>query len=354
MMTFKYKENIKIKNTGGEPSVKEKIMKNVLLSIALLILSINMGCSNGSGDTVRLKMSVTTSETSTWVISAKKFAEIVKEKTDGKVIIDVYPNEQLSGGNQSKGIEMLSSGITDLSWHSNLIWASIDTKFGVISLPWIYQDENEAELVLDGEAGDAIKELTLEKGVECLAFGESGFRQVSNNKKPILTPKDLIGLKMRVPNINMLLDVFRILGADAVGMNWSEVFTALQQNTIDGQENPLDVMMSAKIEEVQKYLTAWNYCYDALILGINKKKMDSLSSEYQQVIRDAATEAAQLQKSLNREIIEKQFKQLEALPTMQVTYLTPEQISVFREMVIPIYQKYEPLMGKDLIDLFVR
>jgi tripartite ATP-independent transporter DctP family solute receptor len=343
-------------------------MKKILslVIVMALVLSIGLtGCAAKeeapAGETpatteapkekISLKMSVTTADTSSWTQGAKKFAELVAEKSDGNIEVKVFPNEQLSGGSQSKGIEMLMSGAIDFSFHSNIIYSIMDEKFGVISLPWLIPDTDTADTLLSGTGGEAINELLLEKNVVGLGFGENGFRQLTNSKKAIETPEDLAGLKIRIPGIKMYISLYKALGTDPISMNFSEVFTALQQGTIDGQENPTDVISSSKINEVQKYMTVWNYSYDAIILGMNKDKFESLDADSQAIIKEAAAEACEYQRTLNRELTSTQTQAF-IDGGMEVNVLTPEQMEAFKVKAQSVYTEYEPIMGADLIDAF--
>lgn len=336
-------------------------MKKKLSIILAMVLSLGVlsACGakeetpgTGTSDKVmELKMSTTTADTSTWAMGAKKFAEIVKEKTGGKINITVYPNEQLGGGNQGKGLEMLMSGSADFTYHSNIIYSIMDEKFGVISLPWLIPDTETADRVLGGSGGEAINKLLEEKGIKGLGFGENGMRQITNSKKEITSPDDMKGLKVRIPGIKMYVSLYKALGADPITMNFGEVFTALQQNTIDGQENPTDVISSSKINEVQEYMTEWNYSYDAIILGMNKKLFDGFDAETQQIFIDAGKEASAYQRELNRETSKTQTQAFKD-GGMKVNTLTAEQITAFRAAVEPVYTEYEPIIGKDLINAF--
>lgn len=337
----------------------KKVLSLILAVVMVLSLSLT-GCSSekpageqgqASDKKVTLKFSTTTADTSTWTLGAKKFAEIVGEKTNGRIEVKVYPNDQLSGGNQSKGIEMLMSGSTDITFHSNIIYSVMDERFGVISLPFLINDTETADKVLGGAGGEAINKILLEKNIVGLGFGENGFRQITNSKKPIESPADMSGLKIRIPGIKMFVSLYKALGADPITMNFGEVFTALQQGTIDGQENPTDVISSSKINEVQKYMTVWDYSYDAIIFGMNKDKFESFSAEDQQILKDAAKEACEYQRQINREKAETQTQEF-IDGGMQVNKLTDEQKAAFKETVQSVYTEYEPIMGKDLIDAF--
>lgn len=347
-------------------------MKKVisLILVVILLMSIGLtGCAQDAAtpgpaqpqpdtgtpsapkEKVTLNMSVTSASGSTWEKGALKFAELVNERTGGMIEIKVYPNEQLSGGNQGKGIEMLMSGATDLTYHSNIIYSIMDERFGVISLPFLFSSVDDIDQALAGEGGKAINEMLLEKNVVGLGFGENGFRQLTTGKKPVRSFEDIQNMKIRIPGMKMYTSLFKALGADPLTMNFAEVFTALQQGTIDGHENPLDTIYAAKIHEVQKYITLWDYSYDAIILGMNKDKFESFDTDTQQIFRDAAKEACEYQIKINRELGEEQL-QIFQDTGMEVITLTEEQKAPFREAVKVVYDEYEPIMGKELIDLF--
>ncbi|OPL08482.1 MAG: C4-dicarboxylate ABC transporter substrate-binding protein [delta proteobacterium ML8_F1] len=300
---------------------------------------------------MNLNMSVSTSDTSSWYKGGEYFGELLSERTGGKVTVTVYANEQLSSGSQTKGIEQLQTGVTDLSFHSTIIYSILAPEFGVISLPWLLPNEEAADAALAGAGGDAINEILLANNVMPLGFGENGFRQITNNVREIKTPADMEGLKIRIPGINMYIDLYKELGADPTSMNFSEVFTSLQQGTIDGQENPLSIITTSKLYEVQKYISLWNYSYDPIALGMNKDLFDSMSPELQAIFVEAGQEATEYQKQLNREEGAAAVELLEG-EGMVVTALTDEEIAVFQEKMIPVYEKYEEIIGKELIDAF--
>jgi TRAP transporter solute receptor, dctP family len=331
-------------------------MKKRLLALglsALMALSLT-ACSSGgdqSSKKVQLKMSVTISDTSTWGQAAKKFADEVKEKTNGRIEIQVVANEQLSGGNQAKGVEQLSTGATDISIHSNIIYSVLDPRFSVPSLPFLITSGEQADEKLAGEAGAAINDILLEKNIIGLGFGESGFREITNNKQPITKLDDLKGMKIRVPGMKMYVDLFKSLGADPISMNFAEVFTSLQQGAIDGQENPLDVIDSNQIYTVQKYMSMWDYSYDMLILGFNKTKFESLSPEDQEIIRSAAKDAMAYQRELVRELAKEQLEKFKQ-SGVEVTELKDIDVDSFKTAVEPLYQGYEQEYGADLINKF--
>lgn len=342
----------------------KRLFRNVLFFSLLLLLVSACSSDDGAatdgdaadssgaeGQELELDMSVTVSESSTWFLAAEKLAEDVAEETDGRITIEVFPNEQLSGGDSGKTVELLSKGNIDLTFNSTIIYSILDERLGLPSAPFLFTDLDQVDAAFAGEGGEGIKDILRELGVEPLGFGENGFRQVTNSVHEIKNPDDVNNLKIRIPGITMYTDLWRELGADPSTMTFSEVFTALQQNTIDGQENPIDVIYTSKLEEVQDYITMWNYSYDPLVLGINKKLFESLSEEDQEMFERLGAEAAAYQVEIAREREEEQIEELKE-KGMNFYYPTDEEIEQFRETVEPIYEEYESIWGEDLLEAF--
>ena len=318
---------------------------------AVLALGLT-GCAGGSsGDDSAEKsynwdFTITVSDTSSWQLGADKFAEVLDKESDGRIKVNVFANEQLSGGDPAAGVEQLINGSKAFSYNSTIIYSGIDPRYGAINAPFLYADYDEADAAIENGALDAYKELANETGVELLGFGESGFRQVTNNKHAISKPSDLSGMKMRVPGSSLFLDIYKTLGADPVTMDFSEVFTSLQNGTIDGQENPFDVIFSNGLPEVQKYMSVWNYVYDPLMLGMNKDLYDSLSDSDKELVQRAADEANKVQKTENRKRGDEQLAEMKK--DMKVTELDADQVDKFRDKMSPIYDKYESIWTKKL------
>lgn len=317
---------------------------------AVLALGLT-GCAGGSTDSDSEEsydwdFTITVSDTSSWHLGAEKFAEVLDEESDGRIKVNVFANEQLSGGDPAAGVEQLINGSKAFSYNSTIIYSGIDPRYGAINAPFLYAGYDEADEAIENGALDAYKKLANESGVELLGFGESGFRQVTNNKREITKPADLSGMKFRVPGSSLFLDIYKTLGADPITMDFSEVFTSLQNGTIDGQENPFDVIYSNGLTEVQKYMSVWNYVYDPLMLGMNKDLYDSLSDSDKELVQKAAEEANKVQKADNRKRGDEQLAEMKK--DMKVTELNPDQIDGFRNKMGPIYDKYESIWTKEL------
>ena len=242
-----------------------------------------------------------TTETSTWAQAGRKFGELMEQATGGKVKVDVYAADQLTGGNQSEGIQALMNGDpVQISMHSNLIYSAFDPRFNVVSLPYLFDSVETADTVLDGPAGDKLVEILESYGLHCMGMAENGFRQLTNSEHPVRSVEDMKNLKLRVAGSNLLMKCYELWGADATNMNWSETYTALQQGTVDGQENPLPAIDAASVQEVQKYVSLWNANYDCLFFCINQKLYDSLTPEQQAVVDEAGRKAVAYEREINR------------------------------------------------------
>ena len=241
-------------------------------------------------------------ETCTWAKAGRYFAALMKESTGGKVtvLVDGF-GDQLTNGSQPDGIAALREGDPiQLSMHSNLIYSALDDRFNVVSLPYIYDSYEDADAKFDGEAGQQLKEILEGLGLHCFGIAENGFRQLTNSRRPIKSTADMAGLKIRVAGSNLLMQAYRAWGANATNMNWTETYTALQQNTVEGQENPLPSIASASVQSVQKYISLWNAYYDCLFFCMNEDVYNSLSDEQKEVVDQNARKAVAYERAINR------------------------------------------------------
>ena len=242
-----------------------------------------------------------TTETSTWAEGGRKFGELVEKATGGKIKVNVYAADQLTNGNQSEGIQALIDGDpVQISMHSNLIYSAFDPRFNVVSLPFLFDSVEDADAKLDGEAGEKLKTILDEYGLHCMGIAENGFRQLTNSRQEVKSVEDMKNLKIRVAGSNLLMECYKRWGADATNMNWSETYTALQQKTVEGQENPLPAIDAASVQEVQPYCSLWNANYDCLFFCINGDIYNSLTPEQQEVIDECGKLATDYEREINR------------------------------------------------------
>lgn len=278
-----------------------------------------------------------TTETSTWAQAGQKFAELMAESTGGAVTVKVYAADQLTNGNQSEGIQALMDGDpVQVSMHSNLIYSAFDPRFNVVSLPYLFNSYEDADAKLDGAAGEKLTAILAEYGLHCMGIAENGFRQLTNSVREVKSPADMKGLKLRVAGSNLLMKCYELWGADATNMNWSETFTALQQNTVEGQENPLPAIDSAKVQEVQKYVSLWNANYDCLFFCINADLYNSLTDEQKKIVDENGQKAVEYQREINRAGDDEILNRWQTENGMTVTKTGDLDIDGFKAAVEPV------------------
>ena len=283
-------------------------------------------------------------ETSTWVQAGKYFGELISEATDGAITVECYGQDQLFNGAQTDGIQGVIDNVTQIDMHSNLIYASFNDKFSVVSLPFLFANTDEVDAVLDGEGGEALSAVLEGMGLHVLGIGENGFRHVTNSKHEIITPADMANLKIRVAGSSVLMDAYKSWGADYTTANWSEVYTGLQTGTFDAQEHPVPTMDSAQIQEVQKYVTYWTGSYDCLFFTINQGLYDSLSPELQQIVDECGQKTVEYQREINRAADEETLARWESENGVTVHYLTEDEMVAFKELSDPVYDSYAQLL----------
>ena len=275
-----------------------------------------------------------TTETSTWADGGRKFGELMEKATGGKVKVNIYAADQLTNGNQSEGIQALMNGDpVQISMHSNLIYSAFDPRFNVVSLPFIYDSVEDADAKFDGEAGEKLKEILSEYGLHCMGIAENGFRELTNSVREVKSVDDMKNLKIRVAGSNLLMECYKRWGADATNLNWSETYTALQQNTVEGQENPLPAIDAASVQEVQPYCSMWDAIYDCLFFCINQEIYDGLTSEQQAVVDEAGQKAVEYERYINRSGDEEIMNRWEEKNGVTFTAKEDMDIDSFKEAV---------------------
>ena len=309
--------------------------------------------SSYAGKSYKLKMSSTVGEQSNAVVVAKAFAEDVKAKTGGAVEISVYASDQLSGGDMAKGVENIQNGSIDCAFEPVDVMANMDQTLLTLSLPWTYTSYQEAEDALKGDGGAYITKALDAKGIHTIGFIHNGVRQLTNGKRPVTTPDDIKAMKLRVPGGDVFMKFWKAVGADPVAMAFSELFTALQQGTVDGQENGFDLITTNKFYEVQKYITEWNYSYGAFALVFNKATWDGFEPELQEILLEAAEAACELG---NKNVVDSEAAKRQQCVDAgcEVTTLTDEQIQAFKDLpaVQDYYKEMKELYGTEACAAF--
>lgn len=305
--------------------------------------------TSASAETFRL--SHNTGDTTTWHRGAERFNELLQEATGGDMSVRIFPNAQLSGGDQMRQAEMVGRGALDFVVTSAINVTPLEPQMAVFSLPYLYADYEEVDRTTDGAPGERMKEIMLNHNVVVLAWGENGFREITNSQRPIVTPQDMQGLKVRVAG-PMYIDVMNALGANPQQMQWTETFTALQQGVVDGQENPIGaVIIPQRVYEVQSHLTTWHYSYDPIFLGVSKRLWDSWDEETRARVQDAANEAMAYQKEITRAETAEGLEVLRG-HGMEIHESTPEELQAFREATQPAFDKWADQVGTELVAQF--
>jgi tripartite ATP-independent transporter DctP family solute receptor len=335
--------------------MKRRIWFSVLALTLSLVLLCGCGASvsesGGKYQNIRLVMAVNGTDTQIDSRVARYFAELVAERSGGSVTVDVFPNDQLAGGNATKGIEMIAMGSVDLAAYATCTLAVIDSQLPVATIPWSFDSYTQAREVIDATGGDYYAERLAAKGITYIGSFHNGFRQLTNSKTVVDDPADLKNLKIRVPGSEVYMGFFRALGADPTSMSWSEVFTAIQQGTIDGQENGASVTSTAKMDEIQKYMTIWNYSYENDLFVINTKIWDSLPENTQQLIQTCATEACNWGRDkleADEEALIQGFRDV----GMQVDILDEEQLKPFQDQVADVVAALKAEYGEEACAAF--
>lgn len=326
-----------------------------ILTLALLVT----GCANsgteqredGEYQTIELTMAVNGTDNQIDARVGDYLAQLVSERSGGNVTVAVFPNDQLANGNASRGIEMIASGSIDLAAYATCTLAVIDEKLPVATIPWIFDDYAQAREVIDTTGGEYYAQRLAMKGMTYLGSFHNGFRQITNSRHEVTTPADMENLKIRVPGSVVYMGFFRALGADPTSMNWSEVFTAIQQGTIDGQENGVSITSTSKMQEVQDYLTMWNYSYENDLFVANTEIWESLEPQTQELLQECATEACEWGRDVLEEEETEILKEFEAAG-MTITYLTEEEQAAFDEAIAPFKAEMEVYFGPEACAAF--
>ncbi len=322
------------------------------LTGAALAAALTTTLALGSASAETLRLSHNTGENSTWHTGSERFAELVAERTNGAFDVRVFPNAQLAGGDQMRQAEMVGRGALDLVVTSAINVTPLVPEMAVFSLPYLFANYDQVDAAVQGAPGQAMADILLEQGIVVLAWGENGFREVTNNTRPIITPEDLRGLNMRVAG-PMYIDVMNALGANPQQMQWVETISALQQGVVDGQENPIGaVIVPLQVYEVQRYMTTWHYSYDPIFLGISQERWDSLDAETQEIMREAAQEAMAFQREITRQGTADGIAYLRE-QGMEVHEASAEEIAAFREATQPAFDQWAERVGMELVETFI-
>ena len=290
-----------------------------------------------------------------WGQGGQLWADKVRERTNGRINIKLYPGTSLVQGDQTREFSPIRQGVIDMAVGSTINWSPQVKALNLFSLPFLFPDFAAVDAVTQGEPGKEIFKILDKAGVQPLAWGENGYREISNSKHAITQPADLKGLKLRVVGSPLFMDTFTALGANPTQMSWADAQPAMASKAVDGQENPLSVFQAAKLQSVgQKHVTLWGYMNDPLIFVVNKDVWASWTPEDREIVRQAAIDAGREEIAIARkglvEAGKPLVKELVALG-VTVTDLNAEQRKAFADATKAVYTKWKPQIGTNLVDM---
>lgn len=324
---------------------KNKKLRLVIVLFCLLLLSVNFAYAK-----IDLKFTHVLPPQHPYQAACEKMKEIVEAKTNGEVTITIYPSASLA--EEPVAIESLEMGTIDLTTVSAAPVTGFVKEFMACDLPFLFKTSEEAYKFYDGEIGDELFKLTEKIGLVGLAWWDNGFRNFTNNIRPLIKPDDFKGLKIRTMNSPVHMASVKALGANPVPIDFGELYTALQQGVVDGQENPVANIYTSRFQEVQKYLTMSRHVYDPSPVFISAKTWGKLTPEQQQIVKEAAIVARDYMRKITNDeeagIIEKLKKE-----GMEVTFLTTEEAEAFQTATKDVWKDFVNEIGEDFLTKYM-
>jgi len=338
-----------------------KKIVSLILALSLLLVFIagcggssnqnnNAGGENaGSTKSVTIKIGHVEHEERSTHQALLEFKKEVEEKSNGSILIEIYPNGALGGDVQLT--ESVAMGTLGAALPATSVLTTYSAEFGLLDMPYLFSTSENAFEAMDGELGQYFDAKLEEVGIKNLGYSFNGVRSLTNSVRPVNEPADLKGMKVRVMESPVFIDFFETLGANSTPMSFNELFTALQQKTVDAQENPPSLIFTNKFYEVQKYLSLTEHVNNFLAFIMNKDLFDSLTSEQQEIITTAAKNFVDSQRKMELEDTDKYVELLASEGGMQVNEVTPENKQKFRDALQPMYEKYRSQFSQELFDM---
>ena len=301
------------------------------------------------------RMSLVVGTAFPWGKGGEIWANKVKEKTNGRINIKLYPGVSLIQGDQTREFSALRQGVIDMAIGSTINWSPQVKQLNLFSLPFLMPDYAAIDALTQGEVGKEMFKILDKAGVVPLAWGENGYRELTNSKHPVRAPADLKGLKIRVVGSPLFLDTFTALGANPTQMTWADAQPAFASGAVDGQENPMSIFTAAKLHNVgQKNVTMWGYVADPLVFVVNKDIWNSWTPADREAVRQAAIEAGKEEIAIARKGLAEPgqplLKDIAALG-VNIVQLSPDEREAFVKATRPVYAKWKGQIGADLVNM---
>jgi tripartite ATP-independent transporter DctP family solute receptor len=324
----------------------------LIVLCAVLTAAFTAGPSAAQQYKPEFKSSLVVGPTGPWGEGATRFADLLRERSQGRINVKNYFAGQLFAGKQTNEFALLNQGVADFAFGSTINWSPQVKELNLFALPFMFPSYRALDAVQSGEPGQKLFKLIEAKGVIPLAWAENGFRELTNSKRAVRRPDDLSGLKIRVVGSPIFIETFRALGANPINMNWGEAQQAFQQGTVDGQENPVvSVIVPYKLWTSQKHISLWKYAIDPLIIGVSKVTWDAFTPADRELVRKTAVEVAAWQKNAARQGLDGSTEAVETLRKngMEVVTLAPADVAAFKDRTRPVYDKWSTEIGADLV-----
>ena len=298
-----------------------------------------------------LRMGIGLAESSPQFLSSQYFGEILEQRTDGRIKVNVFPNSQL--GDDVQMLEMLQTGTLDMTYPSSSATTGYVEQLSAFDLPFLLPSREAAVAVMQSDVAQGMLDAFDGTGLKALAFSENGYRQLSNSARPVASPDDVAGLDVRGLSVRTMenpvhLAIWEALGANPTPMAFGELFSAMEQGVVDGQENPWSTILTSNFNEVQDYGTETRHVYTPFIMMLSERTWERMAPEYQELILEAARQSADYEIQLSAEYDDWSRDQL-AERGMEITRLDDEQLAAFQDAVQPVYAEWAPRIGEELI-----
>jgi len=331
--------------------IKRKTILGLALAAVALGLSVSAAAQTYKSE---YKMSLVLGPAYPWGKGGEIWANLVRERTQGRINIKLYPGVSLIQGDQTREFSAIRQGVIDLAVGSTINWSPQVKELNLFSLPFLMPDYAAMDALTQGDVGKEMFKIIDKAGVVPLAWGENGYREISNSKLAIKKPEDLKGLKIRVVGSPLFLDTFTALGANPTQMSWADAQPALATGAVDGQENPMAIYIAAKLHTMaQKHVTMWGYVADPLIFVANKDIWASWTPADQAIVRQAAIDAGKQEIAIARKGLAEADKPLIkdiAASGVTVTQLSPKERDAFVKVTRPVYEKWKSQIGAGLVN----
>ena len=282
------------------------------------------------------------------------WADLINQRSNGRINVKVYPGSQLVGGDQTRELVAMRQGIIDMTVSSTINLSPQIKEMTLFSMPFLMPDHKAFDALINGGVGQDLFKVLAQRDVVPLAWGENGFRELSNSKRTVRKPDDLKGMKIRYAAGPIFADIFNALGANPLQMSFADLQPALSTGAVDGQENPINLFLAFKMDTLaQKHLTIWNYCADAGIFHVAKSVWDTFSKQDQEIIIESAREAAKRQIAGTRKGLglDGDSSSLDEVKKrgVEIAALTLEEKEVFAKATRPVFDKWAAAIGADLV-----